>query len=410
TYRELNARANQLARVLRKKGVQPGELIGIQVNRSADMVIGVLGVWKAGGAYVPIDPDYPKERIQYMLEESRAKLLLTQTSISEPDSFSGEVMNLDEASMESEETTNLHSVTKRNDLAYVMFTSGTTGLPKGVMIEQRNIQNLYYAWVKEYNLNSFPVHLLQMASFSFDVFVGDLTRSLLHGGKMVICSNEDRLDPAALAQIMAKHEISFFNSTPALIFSLMERIEEWQIRTLKWLIIGADSCPPLEFEKLQKRLGSRTRVINCYGVTEACVDASCFESDLNADTGYLSSAGNTPIGKPLSNVRLYVTDANQRLLPVGVAGELYIGGAGVGPGYWNRPELTAEKFVPNPFVPGEKMYKTGDLARWLPDGNIEFLGRIDHQVKIRGYRIELGEIEAQLLQTGLAQEAVVIAR
>ena len=188
TYRELNARANQLAWVLRARGVQPDHLIGIMVNRSVDMVIAALGVWKAGGAYVPIDPEYPSDRIQYMLEESKAQLLLTQQAFSEQVSFSGEVISLEDQSIQAAEATNLESVTKLNHLAYVIFTSGTTGKPKGVMIEHGHIQSMVYAWSEGYRLDTFPVNLLQMASFSFDVFIGDVARALLQGGKLVICS------------------------------------------------------------------------------------------------------------------------------------------------------------------------------------------------------------------------------
>ena len=237
----------------------------------------MLGVWKAGGAYVPIDPEYPSDRIQYMLEESKAGLLLTQQTLSEQVSFSGEAIYLEDQSMQTAEASNLESVTKLNHLAYVIFTSGTTGKPKGVMIEHGHIQSMIYAWIKGYGLDTFQVNLLQMASFSFDVFVGDLARALLHGGKLVICSNEARLDPAALSGIIAGHEITFLDSTPALIFPLMEVMEEEQLRTLKIVVVGSDSCPVPDFEKLQDKLGSRVRIINCFGVTEASVDASFYE-------------------------------------------------------------------------------------------------------------------------------------
>ena len=303
TYRELNARANQLARVLRTRGLKPDHLIGIMVNRSVDMVIAALGVWKSGGAYVPIDPEYPRDRIQYMLEESKAQLLLTQQAFSEQVSFSGEVIYLEDQSIQAAEATNLESVTKLNDLAYVIFTSGTTGKPKGVMIEHGHIQSMVYAWSEGYRLDTFQVNLLQMASFSFDVFVGDLARALLHGGKLVICPNEARLDPAAWSGIISKHEITFLESTPALIFPLMEVMEEEQLRTLKIVVVGSDSCPVPDFEKLQDKLGSRVRLINSFGVTEASVDASFYEEDAAADRTNRLYGGSMPIGKPMSNVK-----------------------------------------------------------------------------------------------------------
>ncbi|WP_218154651.1 non-ribosomal peptide synthetase [Paenibacillus sp. UNC496MF] len=411
TYRELNARANQLARMLRKKGVQPDELVGILVDRSLDMVIGVLGVWKAGGAYVPLDPNYPDDRIQYMLSESGANYLLAQQEPLKRLSFAGQVVRLDNGPAEQEETTNLSSVTKPQHLAYAMFTSGTTGKPKAAMIEHGNLQNMIYAWEKLYRLDLHAVNVLQMASFSFDVFICDLGRSLPYGGKMVICPSEIALEPETVYNLVLKHGINILDGTPAVMLPMMKYIEAHRLDTsmLHWIMMGADRAPASDFMELYAKYGSKTRILNCYGATEACVDSSYYEADGTWSGENSLTSRNAPIGKPLGNIKYYITDANQCLQPIGIPGELYIGGAGVGRGYLNRPELTSERFVPNPFVPGELMYKTGDLVRWLQDGNVEYLGRIDHQVKVRGFRIELGEIEAQLALIEEVKEAAVIA-
>ncbi|MEJ8545005.1 non-ribosomal peptide synthase/polyketide synthase [Brevibacillus borstelensis] len=408
TYRELNRRANQLARILREKGVQPESTVGILVDRSLYMVVGMLAVFKAGGAYVPIDADYPQERKEFMLADSDAKLLLTLKKMENQVRFDGEILYLDQEELYQGDDANLASVTRPEHAAYIIYTSGTTGKPKGVVIEHRSYVNIAFAWKEEYHLDSFPVRLLQMASFAFDVSAGDFARALLSGGQLVICPSDVRVDPASLYDIIHKHEITIFESTPALAVPLMQYIFEQNldISQLRLLILGSDSCSMEDFKTLLARFGSSMRIINSYGVTEACIDSSYYEQPLSA----LHQVGTVPIGKPLPNTKMYILDRHLEPQPVGVVGELCIGGSGVARGYLNRPELNAEKFVDNPFAPGEKLYRTGDLAKWLPDGNIEFLGRNDHQVKIRGIRIELGEIEARLRQCDGIREAVVIAR
>ncbi|MFE4201638.1 gramicidin S non-ribosomal peptide synthetase GrsB [Aneurinibacillus aneurinilyticus] len=408
SYRELNAKANRLARVLRQKGVQPGSMVGIMVDRSLDMIVGMLGVLKAGGAYVPIDIDYPQERISYMMEDSRAVLLLTQQKLAQQIAFPGDILYLDQAESFHEEASNLEPVAHPQDIAYIIYTSGTTGKPKGVMIEHQSYVNVAMAWKDAYRLDTFPVRLLQMASFAFDVSAGDFARALLTGGQLIVCPNEVKMDPASLYSIIRKYEITIFEATPALVMPLMEYIYEQKldISQLQILIVGSDSCSMEDFRTLVSRFGSTMRIVNSYGVTEACIDTSYYEQPLSS----LHATGTVPIGKPYANMRMYIMNQYLQVQPVGVIGELCIGGAGVARGYLNRAELTAEKFVPNPFVPGEKLYRTGDLARWMPDGNVEFLGRNDHQVKIRGIRIELGEIEAQLRKHDSIKEAIVIAR
>ncbi|WP_051250931.1 non-ribosomal peptide synthase/polyketide synthase [Paenibacillus harenae] len=414
SYDELNRRANRLAHVLRSKGVGPDSIVGVMVGRSVDMITTVLGVMKAGGAYLPIDPEYPTDRIAYLLEDSQATWLVTQRGLHESAQFPGEVIVVEEATAPGGndsnpvDATNPAGKTEQHHLAYIIYTSGTTGKPKGVMIEHRQYMNVAYAWKEKYELEQFPVRLLQMASFSFDVFAGDMARALLSGGQLIVCPNDVKLDPASLYELIREHEVNIFESTPALIAPLMQYIYEndLEVSFLRLLILGADSCPVEEFRKLLSRFGGKMRIINSYGVTEAAIDSSYYEEPLEA----LPAAGSVPIGKPLPNMTYYVLDAGLRLLPVGVAGELYIGGAGVARGYWGRKDLTAEKFVRNPYSPGDRLYRTGDLAKWMPDGNLMFLGRDDHQVKVRGYRIELGEIEARLLKHPDIREAVVIAR
>ncbi|WP_157244100.1 non-ribosomal peptide synthetase, partial [Paenibacillus elgii] len=415
TYRELNERANRLARTLRARGIGRESIVGILADRSTDLLVAVLAVWKAGGAYVPLDPDYPSERIGFMLRDSGAAVLLTQTHLQErAQAWLAEghaleaVLCLDDEASFAEDASNVPNSNEPGDLAYVIYTSGTTGQPKGVMIEHRSLVNTAAAYRRDYRLDQFPVRLLQLASFSFDVFVGDIARTLYNGGMMVICPKEDRIDPTRLHGWIRDYGITVFESTPALIVPFMQHIADHglDISSMELLITSSDSCSVTDYRVLQERFGSTMRIINAYGVTEAAIDSSYYDEPLTK----LPETGSVPIGQAWLNARFYIVDAQLNPVPVGVLGELCIGGAGVARGYLNRPELTAEKFVPNPFVPGERLYRTGDLARWMEDGNVDFIGRIDHQVKIRGYRIELGEIETAMLRFAGVRQAVVIDR
>ncbi|MVP02340.1 amino acid adenylation domain-containing protein, partial [Paenibacillus sp. N10] len=425
SYRELNDRADRLARTLRVQGVQPGRLVGILADRSVDLLVGVLAVWKSGGAYVPLDPDYPADRIRFMLEDSSASVLLTQNHLKERTKEWLEdglplqcVLCLDDEKsyMEPEAGASVEGATeaseivesKPHDLAYVIYTSGTTGRPKGVMIEHRSLMNTAAAYRREYRLDQFPVRLLQLASFSFDVFVGDIARTLYNGGTMVICPKDDRIDPSRLYGWIRDCGINVFESTPALIVPFMEHAAEQglDMSSMKLLITSSDSCSVADYRLLQERFGSQFRIINSYGVTEAAIDSSFYDEPL----AKLPEAGNVPIGKAWLNARFYIVDSRMNPVPVGVLGELCVGGPGVARGYLNRPELNEEKFADNPFVPGERLYRTGDLARWMEDGSVDFIGRIDYQVKIRGYRIELGEIESAMLRYAGVRQAVVTDR
>ncbi|WP_163946510.1 non-ribosomal peptide synthetase [Paenibacillus sp. SYP-B3998] len=424
TYAALNAHANRLARLLQAKGVQRETIVGIMARRSADTVIGVLAVMKAGGAYLPIDPTYPLGRISYLLRDSHAQLLLTQRELQgqitelltggqaeeqfEAAGFSGDVLYFEDACLEAGNSDNLGLLGGPEDLAYVIYTSGTTGNPKGVMIEHRSFVNVATAYRTVYQLNQFPVRLLQMASFSFDVFSGDLARTFVSGGQCVLCPEDVRADVPELVKLLQERGITIFESTPALITPLFDYVQEQGINLheLQVVIVSSDSCSVEEYDKLQRRFGRHTRILNVYGVTEASIDTSYYEEPLDK----LPSAGYVPIGKPMPNMQMYVVNERVQLQPIGVPGELVIGGAGVARGYYRKPELSAEKFIANPFVSGEKLYRTGDLVRWMPDGNIEYLGRIDNQVQLRGYRVELGEVESRLLQIQKVREAVAIIR
>ncbi|GMX60226.1 non-ribosomal peptide synthase/polyketide synthase [Paenibacillus elgii] len=415
TYRELNDRANRLASTLRSAGIGRESIVGILADRSVDLLVGVIGVWKAGGAYVPLDPDYPSDRIGFMLEDSGASVLLTQTHLRarvqawlEEGQALHTVLCLDDERSYVENAANVHDTSEPHDLAYVIYTSGTTGRPKGVMIEHRSLVNTAAAYRREYRLDQSPVRLLQLASFSFDVFVGDIARTLYNGGTMVICPKDDRIDPARLYSWIRDGQITIFESTPALIVPFMDYVAEQglDMSSMRLLITSSDSCSVADYRLLQERYGSQFRIINAYGVTEAAIDSSFYDEPLEK----LPVTGNVPIGKAWLNARFYIVDAQLKPVPIGILGELCIGGVGVARGYLNRTELTEEKFVDSPFVPGERLYRTGDLARWMADGNVDFIGRIDHQAKIRGYRIEIGEVESQLLKVKGVREAVVVVR
>lgn len=324
-------------------------------ERSLEMLTGILAVLKAGGAYMPIDPGLPKERIQYLITDSGADLLLTQHQLIGSISFAGEIIQIDQADAYDTDGSNLEHLNSPGDLAYVIYTSGTTGNPKGVMVEHRNIIHAHYTWRKHYELASFSVNLLQLASMSFDVFAGDLCRSLLNGGTMYIVPDDVKLEMNLLYDMINKYGIHMLESTPSLIIPLMKYIDHHKLdfSSMKLLIMGSDTCTIKDYKWLVERFGQRMRIINSYGVTEASVDSGYYEEALDR----IPEIANTPIGKPLDNTAFYILDPSLNPQPVGVYGELYIGGEGIARGYLNKPELTKERFVPNRFAAGGNMYK-----------------------------------------------------
>jgi amino acid adenylation domain-containing protein/non-ribosomal peptide synthase protein (TIGR01720 family) len=413
TYRELNLRANQLAHYLQTLGVKPDVLVGICVERSLEMAVGILAIVKAGGAYVPLDPNYPSERLSYMLLDSQVSVLLTQQRLIEQlPQHQAKVVYLDSdwSLITQYSEIDLVNHTTSKNLVYVIYTSGSTGQPKGVMITHQNLVNAYLAWEDAYQLQSLCTSHLQMASFSFDVFSGDVVRSLCSGGKLVICPRELLLEPEKLYHLMQIQSIDCAEFVPAVLRNLIQYLErtEQDLSFMKLLIVGSDSWYIKDYQQFQRFISNETRLINSYGVTEATIDSSYFETAAVS----LLSDGLVPIGEPFANTQIYILDQYQKPVPIGISGELYIGGSGVSCGYLNRPELTQEKFIANPFSQQEsaRLYKTGDLARYLSDGNIEYLERSDRQVKLRGFRIELGEIEAILSQHPQLQAVTVIVR
>ncbi|WP_197267939.1 non-ribosomal peptide synthetase, partial [Paenibacillus alvei] len=396
SYAELNERANQLARTLRSVGVLPNQLVGLMARRSLEMVVGILAVLKAGGAYVPIDPEYPEERIRYILENSNAQLLLTQRELQQQVPFEGAVLALDDEQAYSDDGTNLEPVSGPNDLAYVIYTSGTTGKPKGVMLEHRGLVSLKLMFADRLGITEHD-RIVQFASLSFDASCWEVFKALYFGAALYIPTAETILDNRLFESYMNEHAITAAILPP----TYSAYLNPDRLPSLTKLVTGG-SAVSAEFVQQWK---PKVHYFNAYGPTEASIVTTLWDADEEQTERRV-----IPIGRPLANHRIFILDAHLQLVPPGVDGELCVAGVGLARGYLNHPELTAEKFVEHPFAPGERLYRTGDLARWLPDGNIEYLGRIDHQVKIRGFRIEIGEIEEQLLKIDSVQETIVIAR
>jgi amino acid adenylation domain-containing protein len=404
TYNELNCRANQLAHYLQSLGVKPDKLVGICVERSLEMIVGLLGILKASGAYVPLDPDYPIERIIFMLEDAAVKVLLTQQKlINKLPEHQAQLICLDadwELISQFSQDNPITDVQATN-LAYVIYTSGSTGQPKGVMLSHSNLSNHMF-WMQE----TFPLtktdRVLQKTPFSFDASVWEFYAPLLVGGQLLIAQPGGHTDSDYLLKTIAQQQVTTVQLVPSLLQMLLEQggIENCQL--LKRVFCGGEILPVALQEKLLSQLN--VNLCNLYGPTECCIDVTFWNCQREM------YGQRIPIGRPISNTQIYILDSNLQSLPVGIPGELHIGGAGLARGYLNRPELTQEKFIPNPFsnYPDSRLYKTGDLARYLPDGNIEYLGRIDNQVKIRGFRIELGEIETVLKQHSQVQSSVII--
>ncbi|MFZ5988791.1 MAG: amino acid adenylation domain-containing protein [Bacillota bacterium] len=408
TYRELNDKSNQIARHLRNKGVKPDILVGMIMERSIEMIIGILAVLKAGGAYLPIDPDYPDARIDNIIKDSGISLLVTKSAMAKRyskilEETSVEAILIDETDniLTNEDVGNLENINKSSDLAYVMYTSGSTGTPKGNLISHYNVSRVVKN-TNYINITSEDI-LLQLSNYSFDGSTFDIFGALLNGAMLVMVDKETMLDMGKLADLIRNQNITIFFITTALFNTLVDlNIECFE--KVKKVLFGGERVSVNHVRKALDYMGTG-KLIHVYGPTESTVFATYYfinEIDERAST--------IPIGRPISNTQIFIVDKSNKLQPVGVAGELCISGDGLARGYLNRSEMTAEKFVPNPFVEGQTMYRTGDLVRWLTDGNIEFLDRIDTQVKIRGFRVELGEIEAQILKNRLVREAVVITK
>ncbi|WP_051541154.1 non-ribosomal peptide synthetase [Caldalkalibacillus mannanilyticus] len=409
SYRELNERANQLARTLRANGVCEDQLVGIMAERSLEMMIGIYAILKAGGAYVPIDPTHPEERIRYIMGDANADILLVQKHLLNKAAFDGLCIILEDEASYHEDRSNLGTMNLSSHLAYVIYTSGTTGNPKGVMVEHHSVINRIL-WMHEQYPISASDTILQKTAITFDVSVWELFWWSMVGSKVCLLSVGGEKNPKVILDTIAQHKVTTMHFVPAMLHAFLEYLEQQtgqelqeKLIYLRQVFASGEALTPSHANRFQQLVTpiNQTRLINLYGPTEATVDVSFFDCPLD------EKVESVPIGKPIDNIQLYIVNANNQLQPFGVAGELCIAGVGLARGYYNRPELTAEKFVQNPFVPGERMYRTGDLARWLSDGNIEYLGRIDHQVKIRGFRIELGEIEAKILNLASIQEAIV---
>ncbi|BCJ65767.1 non-ribosomal peptide synthetase [Polymorphospora rubra] len=415
TYGELNARANRLAHHLRGRGVGPDRLVAICVERSLDTVVGLLAVLKAGGAYLPLDPAYPVERLAYMLRDSTPVVALTHGPAR--DRLGAALAGMDTPVVDLDldaagwadlpESDPVVDDLAAHHLAYVIYTSGTSGAANGVMVEHGQLVAVAAAWERLFDLRPGLVHL-QMASFSFDVFTADVVRALGFGGRLVLCPRPLLLDGPGLYALLRRYDVDFADFVPAVLNPLMGYLDSvgGSLAGLETVVCGSDAWTVANAVQLRALCGPEVRIVNAYGVTEAAVDSTCH---LLPATG-VADLPCLPIGRPLPNVRVYLLDGAGEPVPVGVVGEICVGGAGVARGYLNRPELTAHRFVASPFVPGDRLYRTGDLGRRLPDGQLEFLGRDDFQVKIRGFRVELGEIEARLARCPGVREAVVVAR
>ena len=406
TYRELNERANQLAHYLQKLGVKPEVLVGICVERSLEMAIGILGILKAGGAYVPLDPSYPQERLRYMLEDTSVPMLLTQRHLVDRlPSYQARILCLDsdwDVTFGESQENPINGVQGWN-LAYVIYTSGSTGKPKGVMVSHQAISNHMF-WMKTAFCLTESDKVLQKTPFSFDASVWEFYAPWFAGGQLIVARPGGHQDPAYLVKVLREEKVTILQVVPSLLRLLLDERGLEKCQSLKHLFCGGEV---LTTELVQRfKAVSNAKLHNLYGPTEACIDATVWSSTTET-AGVI-----VPIGRPIANSYAYLLDAHLQIVPIGVPGELYIGGMGLARGYLNRPDLTQEKFIPHPFSdkPGDRLYKTGDRARYLPDGNIEYLGRIDNQVKIRGYRIELGEIEETLRQHSAVQDAAAIAR
>ena len=412
TYGALNGRANRLARHLVQHGVKPDMLVGLCLDRSNDLAIAILAILKTGGAYLPIDLAYPADRLAFMLEDAQAAVLLTESKLARNfPSTQAKVICVDEIlarPVQTGEQANMPAVTGPDQPAYVIYTSGTTGKPKGSLITHRNVVRLFSATEHWYGFNERDVWTL-FHSTAFDFSVWEIWGALLYGGRVVVVPFMISRSPEAFYELLAMEQVTVLNQTPSAFRQLVQAEESVGQKelALRFIIFGGEALEMQSLRPWFERHGDqKPRLVNMYGITETTVHVT-YRPLSKDDLG-----SGSVIGVPIPDLQIYILDRQQQMVPIGVPGEMYVGGAGLARGYLRRPELTAERFIPNQLTgqPGARLYRTGDRARFLPGQDIEYLGRIDHQVKIRGFRIELGEIESVLCQHPVVREAVVMAR
>ena len=410
TCAQLNEKANQLAHWLRATGIGPGHIVALMVERSFAMMIGILGIIKAGAAYLPLSPDDPPARADYMLKDAGVRVLLVHAKTAGRTTFQGLIVNLDDPGIYRGPEENPVIVNQTRDLAYVIYTSGSTGKPKGVMIEHRSVVNRLHWMQHGYPIDGDDV-ILQKTPYYFDVSVWELFWWALQGAKLCFLMPRGEGNPLAIVEAIRKHRVTVLHFVPSMLNVFLGYLDGKDDRVLRGLasvrrvFVSGEALAPSHVRQFNNILGKRigARLTNLYGPTEATVDVSYYDCPPHNDFEKV------PIGRPIHNTRLYVI-RDGRQVAVGEAGELCIAGVGLARGYLNNQALTDEKFVDNPGNPGERIYRTGDVARWLPDGNIEYLGREDHQVKIRGLRIELGEIENTIRDCPGVTDCVCVAR
>ncbi|ALZ85110.1 non-ribosomal peptide synthetase [Pseudomonas oryzihabitans] len=403
SYLELEQAANRLAHHLRRRGIGRESRVGVAMQRSVEMVIALYGVLKAGAAYVPLDPDYPAERLAFMLEDCGASLLLSHGPALAvlPSDIGLDVLDLERLDLSAEPATAPELQVHPEQLAYLIYTSGSTGRPKGAGNTQAALYNRLQWMQAAYGLDARD-HVLQKTPFSFDVSVWEFFWPLQAGARLVLARPGEHRDPAALSALIAREGITTLHFVPSMLAAFLAQGDLSGCASLTRIVCSGEALPAELAQAVRQRL-PRVALYNLYGPTEAAIDVThwtCQESDRLA----------VPIGRPIANLQIHILDERLNPQPIGVAGELYIGGVGLARGYLGRPGLTAERFVPDPFTPGGRLYRSGDLARWRDDGALDYLGRLDHQVKLRGLRLELGEIEAALRELAGVSEAVVLLR
>jgi amino acid adenylation domain-containing protein len=411
TYAQVNQAANDLAHRLRASGVGPESIVAIYLPHSGEIAVAIWGVLKSGAAYIPLDNRAPDQRLQAVLDEADVRWIVTADSSPVPEPV-GERHCVPAISPGgTSRTDNLENVNLPQNRAMLLFTSGSTGKPKGIELCHDSLVSEYFSWETAYELRSGVVNHCQIASFPFGVFQADVIRAHCSGGKLVLCPWETVSSPRLLAGILASEDVHYAEFVPAVLRGLVKHFQEAGEplpATLRFIVVGSDRWYVREHQELQGLCGERTRAIHSFGMTETSFDTAWF----NGTEEELAPFHLTPLGRPFANVRVHIVSSSLDPVPVGETGEMLVAGNGVTRGYFLNPALTAEKFIPDPFspVPGSRLYRAGDLARHLADGNIEFLGRADAQVKVRGFRIELGEIEAALEQHPAIRECVLIAR